>query len=329
MQTLISIVLPVYNEEAGITQTIKVLENFVATQPQDFELLFVDDGSTDASVELIKSMQSKYRNIKLVQFSRNFGHQLAISAGIRYTMGDAVVVMDADLQDPPEVIPAMIKEWQNGSQVVYGKRRSRAGESWFKKVSASAFYRLLQKVSSIDIPLDTGDFRLMDRQVVNQLRRMHETDPFVRGMVSWIGFKQSSVEYERKERIAGTTKYPLKKMLNLALSGLTSFSDLPLKLALNLGLVSLGFSVIYSLFSLFNHFNSMNFMIGSLFGTTGLILISLGLVGIYLYQTFKASRKRPLYIVANTSGFSESEREQHEIKKLPRTADLQVRKIRL
>src|SRR5699024_2772432 len=245
MRNLISIVLPVYNEEAVIVKTIEVLENFVEKQPQDFELLFIDDGSTDTSVSLIKAMQQKYLNIKLIKFSRNFGHQLAISAGIRYTMGDAVVVMYADLQDPPSVIPELIKEWKKGAQVVYGKRKSRAGETWFKKISASLIYRCLQKIASINIPLDTGDFRLMDRRVIKELRKMNETDPFVRGLVSWVGFKQTSVEYERKERIAGSSKYPLKKMVNLALSGITSFSDFPLKLLIWAGSISIGFSFVY------------------------------------------------------------------------------------
>lgn len=311
MRNLISIVLHVYNEEAGIVKTIEVLENFVEKQPQDFELLFIDDGSTDTSVSLIKAMQQKYLNIKLIKFSRNFGHQLAISAGIRYTMGDAVVVMDADLQDPPSVIPEMIKEWKKGAQVVYGKRKSRAGETWFKKISASLFYRFLQKIASINIPLDTGDFRLMDRRVIKELRKMNETDPFVRGLVSWVGFKQTSVEYERKERIAGSSKYPLKKMVNLALSGITSFSDFPLKLLIWAGSISIGFSFVYLPVALITGFTTLKFLIGTLFGMIGLSLIGMGLLGIYIYKTFQASRKRPLYIVSDISGFSQASQLQN------------------
>jgi len=311
MRNLISIVLPVYNEEAGIVKTIEVLENFVEKQPQDFELLFIDDGSTDTSVSLIKAMQQKYLNIKLIKFSRNFGHQLAISAGIRYTMGDAVVVMDADLQDPPSVIPEMIKEWKKGAQVVYGKRKNRAGETWFKKISASLFYRFLQKIASINIPLDTGDFRLMDRCVIKELRKMNETDPFVHGLVSWVGFKQTSVEYERKERIAGSSKYPLKKMVNLALSGITSFSDFPLKLLIWAGSISIGFSLVYLPVALITGFTTLKFLIGTLFGMIGLSLIGMGLLGIYIYKTFQASRKRPLYIVSDISGFSQASQLQN------------------
>lgn len=311
MRNLISIVLPVYNEEAGIVKTIEVLENFVEKQPQDFELLFIDDGSTDTSVSLIKSMQQKYRNIKLIEFSRNFGHQLAISAGIRYTMGDAVVVMDSDLQDPPSVIPEMIKKWKKGAQVVYGKHKSRAGETWFKKISASLFYRFLQKIASINIPLDSGDFRLMDRCVIKELRKMNETDPFVRGLVSWVGFKQTSVEYERKERIAGSSKYPLKKMISLALSGITSFSDFPLKLLVWAGSISIGFSFAYLPVALITGFTTLKFLIGTLFGLIGLSLIGMGLLGIYIYKTFRASRKRPLYIVSDISGFSQASQLQN------------------
>lgn len=226
-------------------------------------------------------------------------------------MGDAVVVMDADLQDPPSVIPEMIKEWKKGAQVVYGKRKSRAGETWFKKISASLFYRFLQKIASINIPLDTGDFRLMDRRVIKELRKMNETDPFVRGLVSWVGFKQTSVEYERKERIAGSSKYPLKKMVNLALSGITSFSDFPLKLLIWAGSISIGFSFVYLPVALITGFTTLKFLIGTLFGMIGLSLIGMGLLGIYIYKTFQASRKRPLYIVSDISGFSQASQLQN------------------
>ena len=180
----ISIVLPVYNEEAGIKNTIEVLENFVECQIETYEIIFVDDGSVDSSVDIIRHAQSQYENIRLVEFSRNFGHQLAITAGIRYAKGDAVVVMDADLQDPPSVIPNMIEKWQEGFDVVYGKRLIREGESFFKRFSAKAFYRVMRKVANVDIPLDTGDFRLMDRKVVDALSKLNEPEPFVRGLVS-------------------------------------------------------------------------------------------------------------------------------------------------
>ena len=196
---LISIVLPVFNEEAGIQATIDTLLNYIEQQEENYELIFVDDGSKDKSVEIIKRALAQNDHIKLVEFSRNFGHQLAITAGLEYTKGDAVVVMDADLQDPPEVIPQMIKKWREGYQIVYGKRMQRDGETIFKKFTAKMFYRTFQKLATINMPLDTGDFRLMDRRAVQQLLKLHEKDPFVRGQVTWIGFKQTSVLYHRQE----------------------------------------------------------------------------------------------------------------------------------
>ena len=228
---LISIVLPVYNEHEILPTTIQTLEDFVAGQPQDYELIFVDDGSRDYSATIVEHARLKYHNLKLVQFSRNFGHQIAITAGIRYASGDTIVVMYADLQDPPEVIPAMIKQWQAGYQVVYGKRLQRDGETWFKKISAHWFYRILAKLTTIQIPIDTGDFRLIDRQVAETLKKVNEDDPYVRGLVSWVGFQQTAVEYERHERLAGKSKYPFKKMIKLAFDGITSFSAVPLKFA--------------------------------------------------------------------------------------------------
>ena len=213
---LISIVLPVFNEEAGIQATIDTLLNYVEQQEEEYELIFVDDGSKDKSADIIKKNLAQNEHIKLVEFSRNFGHQLAITAGLEYTKGDAVVVMDADLQDPPEVIPQMLEKWHEGFEIVYGKRMQRDGETAFKKFTAKMFYRTFQKLATINMPLDTGDFRLMDRRAVHQLLKLHEKDPFVRGQVTWIGFKQTSVLYHRQERIAGETKYPLSKMVKLA-----------------------------------------------------------------------------------------------------------------
>ncbi|EEI71136.1 MAG: glycosyltransferase family 2 protein [Lentilactobacillus hilgardii] len=312
---LVSIVLPVFNEEQGIERTIDTLEAFISNQPQEFELIFVDDGSKDKSVALITEAQKLHRNIKIVQFSRNFGHQLAITAGIRYTSGDAVVVMDADLQDPPSVIVEMIKKWKEGAEVVYGKRVSRDGETFFKKITAAIFYRTLRKITSINIPLDTGDFRLMDRKVVHELSKMNETDPYVRGMVSWVGFNQASVEYERQERIAGESKYPLSKMIRLAMDGVTSFSAFPLQLANWLGTLSIIFSIGYLIITLFTGFKTLQFAVFSLFLLVGLVFLSLGLVGSYLYRVFEASRKRPLYIVAKTSGFQSATQEVHDASK--------------
>ncbi|KRM33561.1 glycosyltransferase-like protein [Agrilactobacillus composti DSM 18527 = JCM 14202] len=293
-----------YNEEPGIQKTIDVLLNYCQNRPEDYELIFVNDGSTDKTEKIIKEAVVERPEIKLVNFSRNFGHQLAISAGIHYTSGDAVVVMDADLQDPPSIIPSMISKWHHGYDVVYGQRLHREGETFFKKATAGAFYRLLGDVTSINIPLDTGDFRLMDRRVVDVLKRMPETDPFVRGMVSWVGFKQAAVRYDRQERIAGETKYPLSKMLKLATDGLVSFSMVPLKLAQWLGsvlLIGAFVSFIYGIitgFGLGVEIMCLTTLIG------GFVLLAIGILGNYIGRIFVQSRARPLYVVSETEGFA-------------------------
>ncbi|WP_105956628.1 glycosyltransferase family 2 protein [Apilactobacillus quenuiae] len=302
-QKLISIVLPVFNEEAGIENTIKVLEKFIKYQADQYELIFVDDGSKDKSVAIIKQSQNKYQNIKIIEFSRNFGHQLAITAGIRYANGDAVIVMDADLQDPPSVIPNMLQKWRAGYDVVYGKRLIREGETLFKKLTAKIFYRVMQRISSIEIPLDTGDFRLMDRKVINALSKLKEPEPFVRGLVSWVGFKQTCVQYERQERLAGETKYPLSKMIRLASDGITSFSDVPLKLINYIGTVSILIGLIYGFIMLFHQFTTLIFATSALFILSGTIMLGMGIIGNYLFRTFDASKRRPQYVVANSYGF--------------------------
>ncbi|MBI0091962.1 glycosyltransferase family 2 protein [Lactobacillus sp. M0345] len=300
----ISIVLPVYNEEDGIKNTIEVLENFVECQIETYEIIFVDDGSVDSSVDIIRHAQSQYENIRLVEFSRNFGHQLAITAGIRYAKGDAVVVMDADLQDPPSVIPNMIEKWQEGFDVVYGKRLIREGESFFKRFSAKAFYRVMRKVANVDIPLDTGDFRLIDRKVVDALSKLNEPEPFVRGLVSWVGFKQTAVTYERQERNAGVTKYPLTKMIRLASDGITSFSEIPLKIVNYTGFISIIAGIIYGLITVFTGISTLTFAISLMCVLSGMIMLALGIIGDYLYRTFDASKHRPQYVVSNSYGFN-------------------------
>lgn len=304
---LVSIVLPVFNESEGIDNTLAVLSNYFRIRPERYELIFVDDGSQDDTVAKIQAAMAKNSAIRLVRFSRNFGHQLAITAGIRYTTGDAVVVMDADLQDPPSVIPAMLDQWQKGFSVVYGKRRHRSGETWFKKVTATTFYRLLATMTKVDIPVDTGDFRLMDRQVVDILMTMNETDPYVRGMVSWVGFKQTAVLYDRQERTAGESKYPLRKMLNLAMNGLTSFSTAPLALASWLSGIALGISVlIVAISALLGDLALDTWILSSLFflGSGGFLI--LGIIGTYIGRLFNQSRQRPLYIVEATYGFAQA-----------------------
>lgn len=302
----ISIVIPVYNEEAGITETIDVLENYTANRLERYELVFVDDGSTDNSVKLIRNAVARNKNIKLIELSRNFGSQIAITAGLRYASGDAAVVMAADLQDPPAVIPAMIDKWHLGYQVVYGRRVSRAGDSVFQKIMAAGFYRLFHAITSINAPLDTGDFRLMDKRVISELRQMDEPDPFLRGMVSWVGFKQTSVTYERQERQRGSQKARTRSMFHLGVNGITSFSALPLKLPAWLGGFAMVTGVVYLIFALCTQLTTLKFLVFSLFFLTGLILISLGIAGAYIYRIFKAAKNRPLYIVDHASGFSTS-----------------------
>jgi len=312
MNQLISVVLPVFNEEAGIQATIDTLLNFVEQQEENYELIFVDDGSKDKSVTIIKNAISQHDNIKLVEFSRNFGHQLAITAGLQYTKGDAVVVMDADLQDPPEVIPQMIEKWHEGYNIVYGKRMQRDGETIFKKVTAKMFYRTFKKLATIDMPLDVGDFRLMDKKSVHQLLKLHEQEPFVRGQVTWIGFKQTSVPYHRQERTAGETKYPLSKMIQLALDGVTSFSTKPLQFVNVLSVVPFVSGVFY----LGYLFASGNVTPGSvgvtiLLFTLGLMMLSIGILGSYLGRVLDQVNNRPRFIVSKTEGFEERNKGIH------------------
>lgn len=315
MNQLISIVLPVFNEEAGIQVTIDTLLNYIEQQEESYELIFVDDGSKDKSVPIIKKALAQNDSIKLVEFSRNFGHQIAITAGLNYAKGDAVVVMDADLQDPPEVIPQMIEKWHEGYGIVYGKRMQRDGETFFKKSTAKMFYRTFRKLATIDMPLDTGDFRLMDRRAVNQLMRLHEKDPFVRGQVTWIGFKQTSVKYHRQERIAGETKYPLSKMIKLALDGITSFSMKPLQFVNIFSIVPLVSGVFYLGYLLASrNYNAASIGITILLFSLGLLMLSIGILGGYLGRVLDQVNDRPRYIVSKTEGFKERNNGIHKFK---------------
>ena len=246
-QQLLSLVIPCYNEEEVISETLKRLKEFCAgLQDLDVELIFIDDGSRDKTRVLLKGYAAEDSRIKVICFARNFGHQIAVTAGIDAARGDAVVLIDADLQDPPEAIHQMIAKWREGYDVVYGTRTERPGESAFKLATARSFYRLLNKLSDVPIPLDTGDFRLMSRPVVDTLCAMPERDRFVRGMVSWVGFKQIALPYKRAERFAGESKYPLRKMLRFATDGILSFSTKPLQLSIGLGLICAFFSLLAS-----------------------------------------------------------------------------------
>ncbi|MCM3793122.1 glycosyltransferase family 2 protein [Priestia megaterium] len=298
-----SIVIPVYNEEEVIHETYRRLTEVMRSTKEAYELLFVNDGSRDRTVEIIKEYSEQDPAVVLLDFARNFGHQIAITAGMDYARGEAVVVIDADLQDPPELILEMIEKWKQGFDVVYAKRTKRKGETYFKKQTAAMFYRFLRAMTDIDIPLDTGDFRLLDRKVCNQMNSIQEKNRFVRGLVSWVGFKQTAVEYERDERLAGESKYPLKKMLKLSMDGITSFSYKPLKLASYAGVTLSGIGFIYLLVVLYLKLFTDSTITGwssliviQLF-FSGIILIILGMIGEYIGRIYDETKNRPLYIV--------------------------------
>lgn len=310
---LLSVVIPCYNEEAVINETFKRLNAFCSELDNlNVELIFVDDGSQDATRQLIKNQAAKDARIKLIGFARNFGHQIAVTAGIDSASGEAVVLIDADLQDPPEVVHEMVAKWRQGYDVVYGTRTDRPGESIFKKATARAFYRLLNRLSDVPIPLDTGDFRLMSRNVVDTLRAMPERDRFVRGMVSWVGFKQISLPYSRAERFAGESKYPLSKMLRFATDGILSFSTKPLQMSVGLGMLSAIFSLVAILYALgLRLFTNIwvegwtALMIAVLF-LGGVQLICVGILGEYIGRIYNEVKQRPLYVVQEYSGFNQA-----------------------
>lgn len=303
-----SVIIPMYNEEAVIQETYRQLKKVMNSAGDPYELIFINDGSKDRSVETIKDYCGWDHTVKLIDFSRNFGHQIAISAGMDYASGEAVIIIDADLQDPPSLILDMITKWKEGYEVVYAKRVKRNGETLFKKWSAAMFYRILRASTDISIPVDTGDFRLMDRKVCDEMKLLSENNRFVRGLVSWVGFRQTAIEYERDERLAGETKYPLKKMIKLCLDGITSFSYKPLKLAGYLGafLSSLGFLymiyVIYLALFTDSVIKGWSSLISIMLLFNGFVLIILGILGEYVGRIYDETKGRPLYIVRELQG---------------------------
>ncbi|HQR14319.1 MAG TPA: glycosyltransferase family 2 protein [Nitrospira sp.] len=313
---LVSVVVPVYNEQDGLREfydrTKRVLLGMAGFE---HEIIFVDDGSRDVSVEVIAQLVREDECVRLLKLSRNFGHQIAITAGIDAARGDAVVVIDADLQDPPEVIERFIEKWREGFDVVYGMRETRDGETVLKVWTASIFYRILKSLVSLDIPVDVGDFRLMSRRVVEHLKAMQERDRFVRGLVSWIGFRQIGLLYRREKRYAGETKYPYRKMIRFALDGITSFSNIPLKMATIMGyftsLVAFAYacSVIVQKFMGYTVQGWATIMVGLLF-LGGVQLICLGILGEYVGRIFNETKGRPLYIVDYESS---TERLRYEV----------------
>ncbi|SKA95177.1 dolichol-phosphate mannosyltransferase [Caloramator quimbayensis] len=297
-----SVVVPLYNEEEVINETYKRLKRIMDSTKESYEIIFVNDGSRDNTLELAREICKYDSNIKLISFSRNFGHQIAITAGMDYSCGKAVIVIDADLQDPPEVIIEMIEKWKEGYEVVYGKRIKREGETFFKKFTASAFYRFLNKMTDINMPVDTGDFRLIDRKVCEALKSAPEHNRYVRGLVSWVGFKQTGVEFVRQERFAGKTKYPLKKMLKLAFDAIALFSHKPLKIAAYFGSILLLMSIVFLLFTLCNGL-IVGTILSLLFLLNGVILTALGVIGEYIGRIYDEVKGRPLYIISEREGF--------------------------
>lgn len=302
----VSVVIPMYYEEEvaqecynRMVTILDKLDNY------EYEIIFVNDGSKDKTLEILEKIASKDENVKVISFSRNFGHQAAVTAGIKEATGDAVVIIDADLQDPPELIPDMLKYWEQGNEVIYGKRKTRKGESAFKLLTAKMFYKTLNALSDVEIPKDTGDFRLVDKKVIDVVNSMPEHNKFLRGLFSWVGFKQMPYEYERQERFAGKTKYPLKKMLKLASDGIIGFSTKPLKLVGGLGIITIIISIgilIYSLISYAFNLNQLapgwtSIMVAiTLF--SGVQLLSIWIISEYIGRIYDETKQRPEYIIS-------------------------------
>jgi dolichol-phosphate mannosyltransferase len=303
MSITYSIVVPVYNELESLPHLYQRVRKVMTSTRESWELIIVDDGSSDGSTDLIRDLARKDRHVRPVVFARNFGHQIAITAGWDYARGDAVVTIDADLQDPPEAILELAKKWKEGYEVVYAVRAERAGESWFKKLTASVFYRLIYRITDVTIPVDSGDFRLMDRKVVDVLKKMRERHRFPRGMSAWVGFRQVGVKYKRSPRYAGATKYPFKKMLLLALNAITSFSYFPLQVATYFGFFSAGLAilaipvVVYLRMAGIPQFTGQATTLIAVLFLGGIQLISLGILGEYIGRLYDEAKGRPLYVV--------------------------------
>ncbi len=307
----LSIIIPCYNEELVVNESYKQLAAVAQQTAMDYELIFINDGSKDNTYSLLKQLSDEDKHVKIINFARNFGHQCAVTAGINNCTGDLAVIIDADLQDPPEVILQMLEiQQRENANVVYGVRKSREGESRFKLITAKYFYRILNKMSDVKFPVDTGDFRLIDRKIIDQFNQLKEKNKYIRGLISWMGYKQVPCYYERKERFAGETKYPLKKMIKFATTGLLSFSKKPLKLAIWLGTIAVVCALIYALIILILKLvNPASFVVGwtsiilitIFFG--GVQLLSVGILGEYIGNLFDEAKDRPEYIIDNKVNF--------------------------
>ncbi len=302
-----SVVAPIYNEAETLPHFYIRVVAAMERLDEPFELVLVNDGSRDDSIAVMRALHERDPRVRVVDFSRNFGHQVAISAGLDHARGEAVIIIDSDLQDPPEVILELVAQWRQGAEVVYAQRRTRPGETRFKLLTAAAFYRLIRRLTSVDIPRDTGDFRLLDRKVVDTLVAMKEHHRFMRGLSVWVGFRQEAVQYDRQERYAGETKYPLAKMVRFALDAITGFSYVPLQLATTLGFVLAGLSllgivvaVVLRLLNVAIQGQTTTLIVVLLLG--GIQLIFLGIIGEYLGRIYDEVRGRPLYVVRKTFG---------------------------
>ena len=301
----ISVIIPMYFEELVAEECYKRVSTVLkGINNYEYEIIFINDGSTDKTLEILESIAKNDNRVKVISFSRNFGHQAAVTAGLKEVTGNVAVIIDADLQDPPELIPEMVKLWEEGNEVVYGKRKTRDGESVFKLMTAKMFYKTLNYFSDVDIPKDTGDFRLVDRKVVDKMNSLPEHNKFLRGLWSWLGYKQYAFEYERKERFAGKTKYPLKKMLKLAADGIISFSSKPIKMVGILGLISIIISFIVLIYALISYaFRLNNLSAGwtslmcALTFFSGIQLLSLWIISEYIGRIYDETKGRPQYIV--------------------------------
>lgn len=304
----VSVVIPMYYEEEVANECYnRVFKILTSLKNYDYEIIFINDGSKDKTLDILENIAQKNKKVKVISFARNFGHQCAVTAGLKYVTGDAIVIIDADLQDPPELIPEMLHLWEQGNEIIYGKRKTREGESKFKLLTAKMFYNTLNTLSDVEIPKDTGDFRLVDKKVVDVINSLPEHNKFLRGLFSWVGFKQIPFEYERKERFAGKTKYPLKKMLKLASDGIISFSTKPLKIVGGLGIFSVLVSILillYAILSFIFKWNNLaagwtSLMVVMTF-LSGIILISLWMIGEYIARIYDEVKGRPQYIINKT-----------------------------
>ncbi len=314
----ISAIIPSYNEQENVGLMYERMSKVLSKISDDYEIIYVNDCSRDETLLRIKALAEKDNHVKYVSFSRNFGHQIAVSAGLDVCQGDAVVIIDGDLQDPPELIEQMYERYKEGYKVVYARRTSRDGETWFKKFTAKMFYRILASMTSIDIPVDVGDFRLIDKVIVQHLRNMPEKSKYIRGQISWIGYKQTFVDYHRDARIYGRTNYPLRKMLRFALDGITAFSDKPLKIASGLGIFSAIVSLLALVYALVSHFCFNNTITGwtslilSVLFIGGVQLITIGIIGEYIARINNDVRNRPLYIVEESNTEAQSKEEENK-----------------